>query len=191
MEAPQFVVDRECVASSFREWQEEQQRLDTQLAESVAALDAYQSNLDNWQQELVREREELRQLRADLQRAQAAGGGDTQQLADLTSEFESSRNEIERLRAELAAAQSRVQELNEAISTQQQSAESRDTQSHDALDAAITDAAASTGQVDAAKSGRGGVAPRRGVSPVLGSVMEQFGKLRQQRSLNRSTNKTR
>jgi chromosome segregation ATPase len=191
MAAPQFVVDRECVASSFREWQEEQQRLDAQLAESVAALDAYQSNLDNWQQELVREREELRQLRADLQRAQAARGGDTQQLADLTSELESSHKEIERLRADLDAAQTREQELNEAIAAQQQLAESGDTKSHDALDAAIAGAAASTGQADSTNGRSGGVEPRRGVSPVLGSVMEQFGKLRQQRSLNRSTNKTR
>jgi chromosome segregation ATPase len=191
MEAPQFVVDRECVASSFREWQEEQLRLDAQLAESVAALDAYQSNLDNWQQELVREREELRQLRADLQRAQAARGGDSQQLAALTTELESSRGEVARLQSDLAAAQSREQELNDALTAQQQPAENRDTQSHDALDAAIEDAATSTGQVGTAKGGNGGVEPRRGVSPVLGSVMEQFGKLRQQRSLNRSTNKTR
>ena len=52
MSIPQVVVDRELVEHSFREWQEEQAQLDAQLAESVEALDAYQSHLDNWQQDL-------------------------------------------------------------------------------------------------------------------------------------------
>ncbi len=39
---------------------------------------------------------------------------------------------------------------------------------------------------EAGKHGPAKVEPRRGASPVLGSVMEQFGKLREQRSLNRS-----
>jgi hypothetical protein len=43
----------------------------------------------------------------------------------------------------------------------------------------------------AVKNGSARVEPRRGASPVLGSVMEQFGKLREQRSMNRSNNKPR
>jgi septal ring factor EnvC (AmiA/AmiB activator) len=139
MSSPRVAVDRAVVDRSFREWQEEQELLDAQLAESVAALDAYQAHLDNWQQELVREREELRQLRAAIERDRSAGVGREQ-----------------------------IEHLNQAV-----------------------EEAAAASHGEPVNIGPAKVEPRRTSSPVLGSVLEQFGKLREQRSLNRSNNKPR
>jgi chromosome segregation ATPase len=136
MSSPRVAVDRKIVEHSFREWQQEQTLLDAQLAESVAALDAYQAHLDNWQQELVRERDELRQLRGAIERAQAAGVG-REPIEHLNKELEDSREKI------------------------------------------------------ASNSAPAKVEPRRAANAVLGSVLEQFGKLREQRSMNRSSNKPR
>ena len=144
MSSPLVAVDRAVVEHSFRAWQEEQTRLDAQLAESVAALDAYQAHLDNWQQELVREREELRQLRGTIERDRAAGDG----AAGVEREPIEHHNQT----VEQAAAASHGEPVN---------------------------------------SGPAKVEPRRSASPVLGSVLEQFGKLREQRSMNRSNNKLR
>ncbi len=144
MSSPLVAVDRAVVEHSFRAWQEEQARLDAQLAESVAALDAYQAHLDNWQQELVREREELRQLRGTIERDRAA--------------------------ADEAAGAER-----EPIEHQNQPVEQATAASHN----------------ESTSNGPAKVEPRRAASPVLGSVLEQFGKLREQRSMNRSNNKPR
>jgi peptidoglycan hydrolase CwlO-like protein len=158
-------VDREIVEISFREWQEEQSLLDAQLVESLAALESYQAHLDSWQQDLVREREELRQLRESQSREPGTGGDELQQLAQLDQELRESREKIASLTAALAAAQSAG-----AASHHQA-----------AFERAVEQAAS-------AEHGAGKVS--RGGSPVLGSVMEQFGKLREQRSLNRANNKT-
>jgi hypothetical protein len=85
--SPTF-VDREIINTSFRDWQEEQTLLDAQLAESVAALDAYQSHLDGWQQELARERDELRNQRESLERDRAAAGDAAQQVQQLSRQLE-------------------------------------------------------------------------------------------------------
>ena len=207
-------VDRESVEHSFREWQEEQSLLDAQLAESVAALDSYQSHLDNWQQELAREREELRQLREAVEHDQAPGSTGNEQIELLNQELRESREQVssltmalqtrtdelrelecqrETIEAELALVRGREQELEAAVAAQQSGS---DTQTHHgnqhqaAFDKAVEQAAAAN-QGEAVKSGTAKVEPRRGASPVLGSVMEQFGKLREQRSLNRSNNKAR
>lgn len=160
-------VDREIVEISFREWQAEQSLLDAQLAESLAALESYQAHLDSWQQDLVREREELRRLRESLSRERATGGEGQQQIDELNQELRESREKIASLTAALAAAHSA------GAANHHQAAFER----------AVEQAAS-------AEHGAGRVEPRRGGSPVLGSVMEQFGKLREQRSLNRANSKT-
>lgn len=218
MLSPVIVIDREIVEHSFREWQEEQTLLDAQLAESVAALDAYQAHLDKWQQELVREREELRHLRESIGRDQADAGVAHEQIEHLNHDLEKSREKIsslttallartEELRdldrrreiasAELALVRVREKELEAALAArpvtgqaQRHDEEIPTNHPTDALVGAARPAAAGS-PGESAKSGPAKVEPRRTVSPVLGSVMEQFGKLREQRSLNRSNNKPR
>ena len=211
------VVDREVVEHSFREWQEEQTLLDAQLAESVDALDAYQSHLDSWQQELARERDELRLMREAIERDLAAGGAHCEQIEVLNRELTESRAKVSSLTAallerteelrdlereretgssELAAARARQLELESALAAQREASEvqhqgeSHTTHENQGFDNAVEQAAASN-QGGAAKNGSARVEPRRTTSPVLGSVMEQFGKLREQRSMNRSNNKPR
>ncbi len=218
MSIPQVVVDRELVEHSFREWQEEQAQLDAQLAESVEALDAYQSHLDNWQQDLVREREELRQLRGEIERGRAEDGTGQPQIEQLVKELEELREQVSSLTtelsartdelqesesqresagAELAMSQLREKELAAALAAQHKNSGSQkhpdEDQKHHEHDATGTPVAQATDEQHegSAKSGPAKVEPRRSASPVLGSVMEQFGKLREQRSMNRSNNKSR
>ena len=61
MTSAMITVDRELMQRSFRDWQAEQAELDSQLLDSVAALEAYQSHLDGWQRELA-ERDELQRF---------------------------------------------------------------------------------------------------------------------------------
>jgi chromosome segregation ATPase len=205
---PQVAVDREIVEHSFREWQQEQTLLDAQLAESVAALDAYQLHLDNWQQELARERDELREMREALERDRAAGGAGNELFEQLQRELNEARDKVSALTTALLTRTEELRELDrqrESVGTELAHARDREKEltdrltakgepnrnsQPDAFDTVIEQAAASN-QGDAAKSGAAKVEPRRSASPVLGSVMEQFGKLREQRSMNRSNNKPR
>lgn len=193
-----FVVDREIIASSFREWQAEQLRLDAQLAESVAALDAYQATLDVWQQELVRERGELQLLRQEIERVGAESGkaatdSEHPRLEQLEQELEQARQQISALTADLALARAHELELGEALSAEQHLHDTHALQHEDteAFDEAIELAAAGSYRGDTSSSANKRSELRRGASPVLGSVMEQFGKLREQRSLSRSNTKPR
>ncbi|MGD9636178.1 MAG: hypothetical protein AB7U97_23050 [Pirellulales bacterium] len=194
-----FVVDREIIASSFREWHDEQQRLDAQLAESVAALDAYQATLDTWQQELAYERGELRQLREEIenarQEAAAAATSDSEsgQIDQLEQELAQAHEQIAALTADLALARAHELELGEALSAEQHLHDTHalHREGAEAFDEAIELAAAGSYRGDASPTGNNRSESRRGASPVLGSVMEQFGKLREQRSHSRSNTKPR
>jgi chromosome segregation ATPase len=218
MSTPFVAVDREIVEHSFREWQQEQSLLDAQLAESVAALDAYQANLDNWQQELVRERDELRHLREAFARDQSAAGTSNEQLDQLTKDLDASRERIasltsalltrteelrgldrqrEEANSEAALARVREQELTAQLAAQQHSFEAERQQwekqsnhQHDLVGRAV-EHAATNHHGESVRNSPIKPEPRRAASPVLGSVMEQFGKLREQRSLNRPTPKPR
>jgi len=214
---PVVAVDRDIVEHSFRAWQEEQTLLDAQLAESVTALDAYQSHLDAWQQDLVRERDELRQLRDTAECDQTGAGVGREQIEHLNKELEDSRAKVssltaallsrtEELRdldrqresanAELALARAREQELVAALAARQppddvprHPAENHSNHQPEAIDQAV-EQATSAEHGESATSLRAKPEPRRSASPVLGSVMEQFGKLRMQRSM-KSNNKPR
>src|SRR5262245_53878200 len=60
-------INSETIRESFRTWNAERDSLDAELNESFAALSAYQLHLDVWQQQLAREREELRIARQQLE----------------------------------------------------------------------------------------------------------------------------
>jgi chromosome segregation ATPase len=214
MSSTLFVVDREVVQDSFRQWQTEQSLLDAQLAESVAALDAYQSHLDGWQEELAREREELREMRAALERERVAAGSHHDQWEQYNQELIDAREKVtsltsallartEELReldrergdtqTELALVRARERELTAALTTQQQTSEAQKRQWESELAqlrlelgrASEHSAVSDHYHAEPSRIGHAKPEPRATASPVLGSVMEQFGKLRQQRSMNR------
>jgi hypothetical protein len=223
-------IDHQIVHDSFCQWHAEQDVLDAQLADSVAALEAYQSHLDAWQQDLAAEREELRQLRAAMDRDQALAGSHGEHLDELGRELSEARpritalttalltrteelRELDRLRVQadhqLAQAKAREKELVAALDAKrnghaagrqppdQQPVQPREqvnrgekspaAAGHQAgcLVGAATDGNPTNGQ---ATNGRPQTEPKNSANPVLGSVMEQFGKLRQQRSLGRQNN---
>jgi septal ring factor EnvC (AmiA/AmiB activator) len=193
----QVVIDRESITNSFRAWHEEQQQLDAQLAESVAALDAFQANLDRWQAELVQEREELRQIRSQLEseRAQLLNGSahddEETSLETLRLELQQAQQQITTLTADLALARAHELELGEALSAEQHAHDTHAFHQDEAFDEAVELVAAGSYRSDTAPTGKKRSEPRGGANPVLGSVMEQFGKLREQRSQSRSNTKPR
>ena len=165
-----IAADRAAVQNSFREWQAEQSLLDAQLVESVAALDAYQTHLDTWQQELAREREELRLTRAAIERERSGTAGEREldlsaALAEQQQNFEEQKRQWEVEIAQLHEELCRVSASSAASVDSRLSELSRNSPSK--------------------------AEPRSAASPVLGTVMEQFGKLRLQRSMNRPNPKPR
>jgi septal ring factor EnvC (AmiA/AmiB activator) len=191
------VIDRESITNSFRAWHDEQQQLDAQLAESVAALDAFQTNLERWQQELVQERDELKSLREQIESCQdqpataAVSGNEEAALEQLRQELEQARGQISALTADLALARAHELELGEALSAEQHAHDTHAFHQDEAFDEAVELVAAGSYRGDTAPTGKKRSEPRGGASPVLGSVMEQFGKLREQRSQSRSNTKPR
>ena len=215
-----ITVDRELVQRSFRDWQAEQAVLDAQLVDSVAALEAYQSHLDGWQRELAREREDLQRTREALDREKVVDGTRheklerfeqelydarvkittlTTALLDRTEELRQLDRERAHVNTEFAVAKSREKDLTTSLETQQKSfdvqrgqwesaiAEMRK-QLEQSLDLAV--AAAEAPPVPIASDAPLG--PIAAANPVLGSLMEQFDKLRQQRSVGRQNHlKTR
>ena len=213
-----IAADRTVVERSFREWQAEQAELEAQLVESLAALEAYQSNLDNWQRELAAERAELRELRAAIELERSAEADQTQRLDAIVIELAEAREKVnslttallartEELRgldrdrdeasAALAVAQARESELTALLAAQQAVNESQRRQWESEAACAREEAerlsslAAAGNQPESARNCQSPTESRPAANPVLGSVMEQFGKLRQQRSMNRLNPKPR
>ncbi|HEY4233315.1 MAG TPA: hypothetical protein VGM76_07800 [Lacipirellulaceae bacterium] len=213
MTSATITLDRELVHSSFRDWQAEQAVLDSQLSESVDALDAYQSHLDNWQRELARERDELQRLRGELDREKVVDGNRHETIDKLEHELYDARAKItslttalldrtEELRqldrgradvnTELALAKTRERDLSATLETLQRAsdmqrgqweaaiAEMRQ-QMEQSLELAAADVLAESSPSDPP------LGPIAASNPVLGSLMEQFDKLRQQRSVGRQS----
>jgi chromosome segregation ATPase len=206
-----ITVDRELVQRSFRDWQAEQEALDAQLIDSMAALEAYQSHLDGWQRELARERDELQRWRDELSRDKASDGKDHEKLGWLEQELYEARTKIsslttslldrteelsqlDRQRAdvntELALAKDRERDLSASLEAVQKSFDGQREQWETAI-------AQMPHQLEQSLESAGVEAPAEHVvsevplgpvaaaNPVLGSLMQQFDKLRQQRSVGR------
>lgn len=203
-------IDHEIVRDSFRQWHAEQEELDAQLAESVAALEAYQSHLDQWQRQLAEERDELHQLRETIERDQAFAGNSGEHVDQLQSELSEARERVARLDAELLARTDELQESNrQRVETDSQLAQAKEreqelvasleSQKRSAMERQIEAQAPvqPRGQVESAAAAQASEPPpaatvtkprqepERSANPVLGSVIEQFGKLRQQRAAGR------
>ena len=209
------VIDREAVHDSFRQWQAEQAELDAQLVESVAALVAYQSHLDAWQRELAAEREELQQLRSALEHDQAFAQNQHVQSDQIQRELNEAQQKIssltgslltrtEELReldrkraeqtAELTLMRVREKELMTAVEAEP-AAREEERQCWEAelirlrqqleRTAEVSPLSPTTYSDAPIKHGPPQSEPTKPVNPVLGTVMEQFDKLRQQRSTSR------
>jgi septal ring factor EnvC (AmiA/AmiB activator) len=211
------------VRETFRAWNTERESLDAQLNESLAALSAYQSHLDGWQQQLARERDELRAAREQLDRDRAdAHETHAESSAAVASELNAAREKItalttlllnrtEELRSldnrraevqtELELARARERELKAALDEHTCSVEEERSQWAEELrqlrevverqidapevqePAATVERPAPPAKTSAAGGGGAPALPRQ--NPVLGSIVEQFGKLRQQRAVQR------
>ena len=102
------VLDREALHTTFETWAAEEESLDDQLGESLAALAAYQSHLDTWQKQLADERTELIYLREQFEREQAAAAESQTHTQDAGAEFVAARQKVADLTVSLLA---RTEEL--------------------------------------------------------------------------------
>jgi septal ring factor EnvC (AmiA/AmiB activator) len=220
-----LALNSESIRESFRAWHSERDSLEAQLDESMAALAAYQSHLDGWQQQLARERDELRATREQFDRDRASSEkSQSESSAELANELNGAREKItalttlllnrtEELRTldnrraevqtELELSRARERELKAALDEHKRLYEQersdwaeelrqlREVLQRQLDSAAAGDQSAMREQAPAPAppvqtqlSGVGArVLPRE--NPVLGSIVEQFGKLRQQRAVER------
>lgn len=227
-----LTLSAECdsVRASFIEWNDVQTTLESQLSESLAALSAYQSHLDNWQQQLAHERGELHSEREQLHREQlelAARAAENNEQstafeADLLAAREKvaslSANLLERtdelrtlerqnaaLSGELESSRAKERELTSALDGQKRASDSEHAQLAEELCsvrerlAGRGESSATVGTPPAPAAAANSVTPRpvapgggaasNGASPVMGSIMQQFSKLRQQRAVDRESQK--
>jgi septal ring factor EnvC (AmiA/AmiB activator) len=213
------LLDCASIRSTFERWQADLEPLDAELSESLDALAAYQSHLDEWQQQLVSDRaefaaarEQFAAERAEIEKTQARALAETtadlnaarEKIASLTAALLSRTEELRTLdgrRAEVATelelARARERELKAALEELKQSGEKERLESADELrhlrellehriEANEAELAAASVELPPAKRSSGGQLNGGCNSPVLGSIVEQFGKLRQQRALDRS-----
>jgi chromosome segregation ATPase len=222
-----LVQEYESVRETFRVWHAEQESLDAQLAESLAALTAYQSHLDSWQQQLARERaelqarcEELTRERADFETTKAAAehtsaeAGEelraarekiavlSSSLSERTEEFRTVDQQRSELAAELELISTREKELKLALDEQKRTLEVERTQWAEEQ-RQLRQMLERRDEADVANANDVRAEPRPAIespplaargkgshvhseNPVLGSIMEQFGKLRQQRASDRA-----
>lgn len=159
------LLDGETIRDAFRQWDEGQQPIDAELSESLAALSAFQAHLDAWQQELARERDELRADRERLGHDQSSAEQDQTRLAELTAEADASREKIDELTVLLASRTEELLVLESALVPGPTTREEPTQVEHRSVERPSEKQATD--------------------NPVLASVMEQFGKLRQQRALDR------
>ncbi len=200
-------MDHQTIHDALRAWQDCEAGLDDQLGESLAALEAYQSHLDTWQRDLADERRALERDREQYDKERGTAKDATARLEQLTSELNDSRAQVASLskalldrteelrkldseRAELTTqlelARARERELATKLESQGQDGrppqwaeelrQLRDLLEHQTEPAEVEDAMWEIEQAGPSDNEEGAE------SPVLGSIVQQFGKLRQQRA---------
>jgi chromosome segregation ATPase len=197
------IIDCEAIRGTFGHWRAEQEPLAHELSESLAALSAFQSHLDAWQQQLAHERERLGEAAGTAAELHAA----REKIASLTGALLARTEELRLLDSrraevvtELELARAREKDLHAKLEEMKQARQAERGQSADELrhmrellerrlevsverPVATADSPPASTLVESAG--------RPAHSPVLGSIVEQFGKLRQQRALDRPVHKTR
>jgi hypothetical protein len=229
--APAFSGDT--VRETFQAWNAERNSLDTELGESLVALEAYQLHLDGWQQQLAEERDELQNAREQFEiERMSAEKHHSESSAATIAELHAAREKItalttlllsrtEELRAldncraetqtELELARAREHEVKAALEDHKRSVDHERSQWAVELKhlrevierqlevpevgepiAAIEPPAPAALPVTPTPAGpanktpaSGGAQPLPQENPLLGSIVEQFGKLRQQRAVER------
>jgi hypothetical protein len=208
----------ETIRETFRAWNAERESLDSGLSESLAALEAYQLHLDDWQQHLARERKELQAAREQFDRDRSVSDKNhaessastiaelhaarekitalTTLLLSRTEELRTLDNRRAEVQTELELSRVRERELKAAIDEERRSTDDQRTEwaeelkqlrdvLQSQLEAPVLDESVATVErqppapIPPASNG----ANRE--NPLLGSIAEQFGKLRQQRAVER------
>jgi predicted nucleic acid-binding Zn-ribbon protein len=218
----------ETVRQTFQAWNAERESLDSELSESLAALEAYQLHLDGWQQQLAREREELQAAREQFKRDQSVSDknhsessaatitelhaarekitGLTTLLLNRTEELRTLDNRRAEVQSELELSRGRERELKAAIDEQKRSVDQERSQWADELKqlravvecqmekpVANEPSGATDRPTNAAPAAPTHTPPTTNATqrenPLLGSIVQQFGKLRQQRAVERQVHK--
>lgn len=229
--APTFSGEQ--IRETFREWNAERESLDAELAESLAALEAYQHHLDAWQQQLARDREELQSARTQFETdCKSAVKDQSEATAATITELHASREKVtalttlllsrtEELRTldnrraeiqtELELSRARERELKAALDDEKRSVDDERSQwaeelkqlremmdrhldepaaeppSEEELAAPPAPVAKTPSTPRSKSSSTGGAQAEQRENPVLGTIAEQFGKLRQQRAVERQS----
>jgi septal ring factor EnvC (AmiA/AmiB activator) len=174
-----LLVECESVRETFRVWHAEQESLDAQLSESLAALAAYQSHLDAWQQQLASERDALCASREEFERERAAADKGNVELVTELEQFRARETDLKLaldeqkrlLEGERAKWTEELRQMRETLERRKEANQARSDSP------ATIEPARPAARINSAES--------HGGNPVLGSIMEQFGKLRQQRAIDR------
>ena len=228
-------INGDAIRQTFQAWNAERDSLDSELSESLAALEAYQNHLDTWHQQLAREREELQNARGQFERDQlSADKNQSEASAATISELHAAREKISALttlllnrteelrtldnrraeaQTELELARARERDLTAALDDQKRSVEQERANWAEELkhlrevierqlEAPVSEAPLAAAEIPVAsppqttpapasppsKTASSGDQPRSRENPLLGSIVEQFGKLRQQRAVERQAN---
>ncbi len=227
-------ISSDAIRETFREWNEERNALDAELSESLAALEAYQGHLDEWHQQLVRERKELCDAReqfdhdrelaaknqsetssatlAELHEAREKITALTTLLLNRTEELRTLDLSRAELQTELELARTRERESKAALDDYKHSVDQERSQWAEELKhlrtaierqleepahnearlaseapASISSPISLASTSSANKPQTDAIPIPPGENPLLGSIAEQFGKLRQQRAIERQS----
>ncbi|TWT38095.1 Chromosome partition protein Smc [Posidoniimonas corsicana] len=171
---PMATAALEPTFACLTEWSDQRQRYEADLQESFDALDAFQRQLDAWQRRLADEQEQLDEQRARLKELADANGQADQSADQLKSENARLSEEAEQARQGQQDLQRQLEEARAELAREKQhwSGElERVAKLLEQQSAAPADAPAAAGPGPAVSG-----------DPVLGSVVAQFSKLRQQRA---------
>lgn len=207
-----IAIDRQELQECFSTWRAEQGSLDAQLDESLSALRVYQSHLDDWHRELAAQRELLDKERLQCQQDQEVAQSQREQLDQLKNELAAARQKMAQLSAELLAKTEELRNLDQAraeLTTKLELSRAREQQLTEMLDqqgrsdekvpwndelrlmrellerqSAWIESHREAGIATVVGPPRT-VDTRSDEDPVIGSVVAQFDKLRQQQAESR------
>lgn len=103
------------IRDTFRSWHAERDAIETELGESLSALAAYQSHLDEWQQQLARERDELRAATEQFERSRSDAGATCNEIDRTRDELRAAQDENERSHEQLQAARALIERDREEL----------------------------------------------------------------------------
>jgi chromosome segregation ATPase len=99
----------QALRDTVRAWHAERDAIDSQLSESFEALVAYQSHLDEWQQQLARERQELQAAKEQFEQGCNEAGNRGKELQREQEELRAARATLDAERETLSAKQAELE----------------------------------------------------------------------------------